>query len=58
MIIMADIIAWWVMLLLLLLVIIVFPALSMSHLRRAGVLRALGMQVNISIMLVRHFTTC
>ena len=58
MIIMADIIAWWVMLLLLLLVIIVFPALSMSHLRRAGVLRALGMQVHISLLRVRHFTTC
>ena len=48
-IIMADIIAWLMILLLLLLV---------SHLRRAGVLRALCMQVHISIMLVRHFTTC
>ena len=58
MVIMADIIAWWVMLLLLLLVIILIPALSMSHLRRAGVLRALGMQVHISLLRVRHFTTC
>ena len=58
MIIMADIIAWWVMLLLLLLVIIVFPALSMSHLRRICVLRALVMQVHVSLLRVRHFTTC
>lgn len=57
MIIIADIIAWCIMLLLLL-VIIVFSALSMSHLGRAGVLGALGMQVHISLLRVRHFTTC
>ena len=57
MIIIADIIAWCIMLLLLL-VIIVFSALSMSHLGRASVLGALGMQVHISLLRVRHFTTC
>ena len=56
MIIMAGIIAWWMVLLLL--VIIDFPALSMSHLCRAGVLGALSMQVHVSLLLVRHFTTC